>query len=454
MTKRKLAERRRSGVESLRIPRRFLAALVLIFLIVGLYISRHRGARTTAGHMPPTDTAVKINTPLAKEYIYAGGRLVAIEEAGGGSRSPYPGTVPHAVPGTIEAEDFDEGGEGITYHDVDPSVNLMGAYRPSPSGVDIEPCGAVGSGCGFNVGNTWQGEWTEYTIRVTSSGVYDLDVQVASGNGGGGTFHVTVDGTDVTGALRVPDTGGWQSYQLVKRAGVTLGSGPHVLRLFLDTEGSNRGVANFDFIRFTAPGDGTAPSNLLATFQPAAAHVSLTWAAPASAIDHYEVERAEKPAGPFQTLSSSQKTANFIDPVPSGLIKAYFYRVRAVWVGGGQSSYGNVDMAMTASFADDPLNQDGVRTPISALHFKQLREAVNAVRVAADLLPFDWSGAAPRSLGPQSRGLIYASHFNDLRSGLGEALAKLGLPAPKSPLVSEGDPVAYKPVQELRDLMR
>src|SRR5207245_7423153 len=42
---------------------------------------------------------------------------------------------PQAVPGTIQAEDFDGGGEGVAYHDTDTSNN-GGQYRSTA--VDIE----------------------------------------------------------------------------------------------------------------------------------------------------------------------------------------------------------------------------------------------------------------------------------------------------------------------------
>jgi hypothetical protein len=42
----------------------------------------------------------------------------------------------HAVPGTIEAENFDDGGEGVAYHDNEPA-NQGGAFRPG-EGVDLQ----------------------------------------------------------------------------------------------------------------------------------------------------------------------------------------------------------------------------------------------------------------------------------------------------------------------------
>jgi hypothetical protein len=93
-------------------------------------------------------------------------------------RLPFKG-VPLKIPGTIEAEDFDLGGEGLTYHDSD-GINIAGGYRPA-EGVDIYDR----NGDGFHIGNAMPGEWYEYSINVAESGVYIVDAHLASIEGGG-----------------------------------------------------------------------------------------------------------------------------------------------------------------------------------------------------------------------------------------------------------------------------
>ena len=78
--------------------------------------------------------------------------------------SPFHGA-PLQVPGTIEVEDFDEGGEGIAYHDSD-AVNTTGAYRTT--GVDIQS--TTDTGGGYNVSYIVAGEWLEYSINVATAG--------------------------------------------------------------------------------------------------------------------------------------------------------------------------------------------------------------------------------------------------------------------------------------------
>lgn len=90
------------------------------------------------------------------------------------------------VPGIIEAEDFDFGGEGLSYHDADES-NIPGKYRPD-EGVDIYDR----LGDGYHVGNIVAGEWLEYSVNVLEEGWYNVTSHIASLIGGG-KFQITVD---------------------------------------------------------------------------------------------------------------------------------------------------------------------------------------------------------------------------------------------------------------------
>ena len=168
----------------------------------------------------------------------------------------YGGT-PTSLPGTIQAENFDEGASGVAYLDT-TSGNTGGKHRTTS--VDIQS--TTDSGGGFNLGWTAAGEWLKYTVDVGTAGTYDIDVRVASA-GAGGAFHIEVDGVDRTGRLTVPNTGGWQAWTTVRKSGVSLSAGPHVLRLVMDTNGSSTGaVGNFNYVRLaggalSAPFGGT-----------------------------------------------------------------------------------------------------------------------------------------------------------------------------------------------------
>ena len=167
--------------------------------------------------------------------------------------TPYLGTA-RALPGTIQAEDFDEGDEGSAYHDATVE-NSGGAYRTT--GVDLQSSSEAGS----NIGWIAPGEWLNYSVTVASSGSYFLEARVAAA-GQGGTFHIESRGRDITGPLTVPNTGDWQSWTTVSRL-VTLQGGPQVLRLIFDASGSCC-VGNLNWLRITStdakPYSGAAPS--------------------------------------------------------------------------------------------------------------------------------------------------------------------------------------------------
>jgi hypothetical protein len=74
-------------------------------------------------------------------------------------QSPYYGTVRDGT-NRIEAEMYDERGEGIAYHDT-TDVNSGGEFRDE--GVDI---GRTADDNGYNVGWIDDGEWLEYTITL------------------------------------------------------------------------------------------------------------------------------------------------------------------------------------------------------------------------------------------------------------------------------------------------
>jgi len=99
-------------------------------------------------------------------------------------RQSYLG-VSATIPGTVEAENYDIGGEGLTYHETD-DINIAGAYRPDEA-VDIYDR----LGDGYHIGNAVPGEWYEYTVNVSHSGEYIINIMLASLEGGG-KFQVKI----------------------------------------------------------------------------------------------------------------------------------------------------------------------------------------------------------------------------------------------------------------------
>jgi endonuclease/exonuclease/phosphatase family metal-dependent hydrolase len=165
-----------------------------------------------------------------------------------GTSSPF-GGVAHAIPGWIQTEDFDNGGEGVAYHDITPG-NAGGVYRATD--VDIQ---TTSSG-GYAVGWIGAGEWLKYTVNVASSGTYTAVVRVASA-GTGGTFHIELNGTK-TGSMQVPNTGGWQTYQDLK-ATVSLSAGVQNMWIVFDSNGGTGAVGNLSAVRFDTGSTTVSP---------------------------------------------------------------------------------------------------------------------------------------------------------------------------------------------------
>jgi len=142
--------------------------------------------------------------------------------------TPFSGQ-PFAVPGVIQAEDFDRGGEGVAYHDNVPG-NAGGLYRPQEDVDIISPYTD-----GYVVNNFETGEWLAYTIDVSQAGVYRLET-LASSEFEGSRWHMEIDGVDVTGPVTVPNTGSWRTFEWVGVGGVSLTAGRHVLRIQAERE--------------------------------------------------------------------------------------------------------------------------------------------------------------------------------------------------------------------------
>jgi O-glycosyl hydrolase len=195
------------------------------------------------GAINTSNNTASINLPAGAIITLQGSTV------GAPAQTPFKGS-PFAIGAgstTIQTEDFDNGGEGVAYHDLEPA-NIGGKYRTN-EGVDLE---SAGSGAvGANVGFGKAGEWLEYTANVASGGAYTFSANVAAA-ADNGKFHLEVDGVDVTGSLTIPNTGGWQSWRPLSKSGINLAAGSHILRLVMDANGTSGYVGNIDSFTFTA----------------------------------------------------------------------------------------------------------------------------------------------------------------------------------------------------------
>lgn len=142
-------------------------------------------------------------------------------------QAPFNG-VPFKIPGKIEAEEFDNGGEGNAYHD-NEEENRSEVKGNRKEGVDASPTA---------IGYTQTGEWLEYTVDIQYEDEYIVESKVASGvNGAAFTFYLDnsfiVPGDDGTpgGFVKVPNTGDWNTFEIVETKLNKLSKGTHVLKV-------------------------------------------------------------------------------------------------------------------------------------------------------------------------------------------------------------------------------
>jgi lysophospholipase L1-like esterase len=209
----------------------------------------------TGGWQTWTTVTASVTLPEAEQV------LTLIEDNGGWNinyatfasatpaEGPYGGT-PAAIPGTVKAENYDTGGQGIGYN-VSSTNGTDNAYRSD--GVDLET--ATAPATSNDLGWTTSGQWFRYTVNVTTAGTYTVSFLVAGDVAVTDAFHLSnSSGTNLSGSINVPDTGGWQAWTTVT-ATVTLPAGTQTLTLDEDNGGWNIDTATF--AQANAPFGGT-----------------------------------------------------------------------------------------------------------------------------------------------------------------------------------------------------
>ena len=154
-------------------------------------------------------------------------------------QKPFNATnTPWAIPGKIEAEDFDIPGKGSgndSYKESKSAEDGDSDYRAG-TGVDLYKRGS-----GIVVGYNDEGDWLEYTVNIQEAGNYTFFAAVAADHAGG-SFKMSLDGIDITDEIAVPankeaavegEEENYNDYNKVS-ANVTFSEnqvGEHVLRL-------------------------------------------------------------------------------------------------------------------------------------------------------------------------------------------------------------------------------
>lgn len=144
------------------------------------------------------------------------------------TQSPYKTLT---IPGTIEFEDFDNGGASVAYSDATIG-NSGGAYRTNES-VDIS---AIGTDV-YCVDDIVTNEWLKYSANVTAVGTYSVSVKYASANPAAKAI-LYVDDIAKTDTLSFSPTTDLQTYAS-KDFDVKLTGGQHTLKFYIANAGND-----------------------------------------------------------------------------------------------------------------------------------------------------------------------------------------------------------------------
>ena len=156
----------------------------------------------------------------------------------------------------IFAVDYDLGGPGVAYNDEDVGNHYVPEgcawYRNPHDDVDIpDKCGDPIIEKGFTLGVHGCGgiEWEKYTVDVTKSGIYAIEVRACCANAPG-HIHFEIDGARVTDAIAIPPSGNWNmASQFATTSHIS--AGPHVLKLVIDWDGDiHDGGMGFNWFNF------------------------------------------------------------------------------------------------------------------------------------------------------------------------------------------------------------
>ena len=149
-------------------------------------------------------------------------------------------------PALVQAEDYDEGGQGVSYSDKD-IANQGNAYRED--GVDV-----VGLECTDSAATQGCKGYAVGSVNVPADAKYFVKANVATASETS-SFMLLVDNDAVTDTVAVPKTDStWDVYKEVDVGTVELKQGEHVIRLLITGD-----YLNIDWIQFADSANQTLP---------------------------------------------------------------------------------------------------------------------------------------------------------------------------------------------------
>lgn len=153
------------------------------------------------------------------------------------ANTPY-GGVARAIPGTIQAEDYDNGGQNVAYYDMSTG-NAGNSYR---TGENVDVAYIANEKSNF-VGWTQAGEWLKYTVNVATTKNYTIQLRVATA-ASGKAVRIEMDGVTVA-TVNIGNTGGTARWATVSVSNIPLTAGTKVMRIYNVSDGQNINYIKF-----------------------------------------------------------------------------------------------------------------------------------------------------------------------------------------------------------------
>ena len=152
-----------------------------------------------------------------------------------------------AIPGKVQAENYNKGGADKAYMDLSKG-NEGGKLRKDD--VDIyQP------NMGIAVGHCQKTEWLKYTVKVEADGDYEISANVA-GENGTGSFVLYMDDKRIGDEMK-NEGKGLDAYSVVNGGKATLKAGEHELKLEITNDWIDIDYVEFKAVKDTTP-DGIA----------------------------------------------------------------------------------------------------------------------------------------------------------------------------------------------------
>lgn len=216
------------------------------------------------------------------------------------------------VPGVVEAEDYDGGGQHVGYFDT--SVGNSHS-RISYRNDDVDLGELMGGN--YQLTNIADGEWLKYTIDVEEEGYYLLKLRYKTI--ADPIINLTLNGEEFSGDIALPFS---YPYTELKVGVPHLTEGFHELKLNIVSGGFE--LDNFEFVVDVAPHG--APTGVEAE-RPTGSSVELNWNAVEGAAG-YNVKRAETDDGPYEIIANSIENTYVDEDVEEAT--TYYYKISAV----------------------------------------------------------------------------------------------------------------------------